>query len=109
MKNYGLLYSEPTQRDARLAPAFDIVNTTAYIPEDVLALDLAGNKSLFASRQGLLEFAQTCEVEQPGLRIEKILASLEVVLGRYPQHREQAPHVVSAIQKAAAPFVLTFG
>jgi serine/threonine-protein kinase HipA len=109
LKNYGLLYSEPTQRDAHLAPAYDIVNTTAYIPEDVLALDLAGNKSLFASRQGLLEFAQTCEVEQPGLRIEKILASLEVVLGRYPEHREQAPHVVSAIQKAAAPFVLTFG
>ena len=57
LKNFGLLYSEPTQRDARLAPAYDIVNTTAYIPEDVLALDLVGNKSLFASRQGLLEFA----------------------------------------------------
>ncbi|RON19788.1 type II toxin-antitoxin system HipA family toxin [Pseudomonas frederiksbergensis] len=109
LKNFGLLYSEPTQRDAHLAPAYDIVNTTAYIPEDVLALDLAGNKSMFASRQGLLEFAQTCEVIHPKERIQALLAALEVVLARYPQHREQAPHVVSAIQKAAAPFVLTFG
>jgi len=109
LKNYGLLYSKPTQRDARLAPAYDIVNTTAYIPEDVLALDLAGNKSMFASRQGLLEFAQTCEIEKSELRIQKILAALEAVLERYPQHRESAPHVVSAIQKAALPFMLTFG
>lgn len=109
LKNYGLLYSEPTQRDARLAPAYDIVNTTAYIPEDVLALNLAGNKSMFASRQGLLEFAQTCEVERPKERIQQLLLAVEVVLERYPHHREQAPHVVEAIQRAAAPFTLTFG
>lgn len=104
-----MLYSEPTQRDARLAPAYDIVNTTAYIPEDVLALDLAGNKSMLASRQGLLEFAHTCEIEQPRARIQRLLASVEAVLARYPQYREQAPHVVSAIERAAAPFTLTFG
>lgn len=109
LKNFGLLYSEPTQRDARLAPAYDIVNTTAYIPEDVLALDLVGNKSLFASRQGLLEFALTCEVERPELRIQRLLAAVELVLKRYPEFREQAPHVVKAIQHAAAPFALTFG
>lgn len=109
LKNFGLLYSEPTQRDARLAPAYDIVNTTAYIPEDVLALDLTGNKSMFASRQGLLEFAHTCEIEQPKERIQRLLAALEVVFERYPRHREQAPHVVRAIEQAAAPFFLTFG
>lgn len=109
LKNFGLLYSEPTQRDARLAPAYDIVNTTAYIPEDVLALDLAGNKSMFASRQGLLAFAQTCEVDRPKERIQRMLTALEVVLKRYPQYREQAPHVVGAIEKSAGPFTLTFG
>jgi serine/threonine-protein kinase HipA len=109
LKNFGLLYSEPTQRDAHLAPAFDIVNTTAYIPEDVLALDLAGNKSMFASRQGLLEFARTCEIDQPKERIQLLLASVEAVIERYPQYREQAPHVVNAIEHAAAPFSLTFG
>ncbi|MFL1516808.1 MULTISPECIES: type II toxin-antitoxin system HipA family toxin [Pseudomonas] len=108
LKNFGLLYSEPTQRDARLAPAYDIVNTTAYIPEDVLALDLAGNKSMFASRQGLLEFAQTCDVEHPKERIQRLLTALEKTLGSYPEYREQAPHVVSSIEESAAPFALTF-
>ena len=109
LKNFGLLYSDPTQRDARLSPAYDIVNTTAYIPEDVLALDLAGNKSMFASRQGLLEFAHTCEIEHPRERVQKVLAAVEAVLNRYPQYREQAPHVVTAIERSAAPFSLTFG
>ena len=109
LKNFGLLYSEPTQRDARLAPAYDIVNTTAYIPEDVLALDLAGNKSMFASRQGLLEFAHTCEIEKPSERIQKLLISVEKVLKRHSQYREQAPHVFTAIKQSAAPFALTFG
>ncbi|VVP70823.1 hypothetical protein PS918_01073 [Pseudomonas fluorescens] len=109
LKNFGLLYSQPTRRDARLAPAYDLVNTTAYIPEDVLALDLAGNKSMFASRQGLLEFAQTCEIDRPRERIQTMLAAVEAVIARYPQHREQVPHVISAIEQSAAPFVLTFG
>ncbi|HEF4758871.1 TPA: type II toxin-antitoxin system HipA family toxin [Pseudomonas putida] len=109
LKNFGLLYSDPTQRDARLAPAYDIVNTTGYIPEDVLALDLAGNKSLFASRQGVLEFAQTCDVERPKERIQTLLAAVEVVITRYSHYREEAPHVFRAIEQASAPFVLTFG
>jgi serine/threonine-protein kinase HipA len=109
LKNFGLLYSNPTRRDARLAPAYDIVNTTAYIPEDVLALDLAGNKSLFASRQGLLEFAYTCDVERPQERIQRLLASVEAVLERHPQYREEAPHVMRAIEHSAAPFNLSFG
>ena len=108
LKNFGLLYSDPTRRDARLAPAYDIVNTTAYIPDDVLALDLAGNKSMFASRQGLLEFAQTCDVERPKDRLRKILHALEAVLARYPEQCERAPHIVQAIRRAAAPFMLTF-
>ena len=57
LKNFGLLYSDPTTQDCQLAPAYDIVNTTAYIPEDALALELHGQRSFFASREGLLQFA----------------------------------------------------
>lgn len=109
LKNFGLLYSDPTQRDARLAPAYDIVNTTAYIPEDVLALDLAGNKSLFASRQGLLDFAQVCDVARPEEVIREQLSALERVLARSTELCEQAPHVVAAIRHCAGPFMKTFG
>ncbi|MBH2036048.1 MAG: type II toxin-antitoxin system HipA family toxin [Pseudomonadales bacterium] len=108
LKNFGLLYSDPTQRDARLAPAYDIVNTTAYIPEDVLALDLVGNKSLFASRQGLLDFAKVCDVARPEDVIREQLSALERVLARSTELGEQAPHVVAAIRRCAAPFIQTF-
>jgi serine/threonine-protein kinase HipA len=109
LKNFGLLYSDPTQRDARLAPAYDIVNTTAYIPEDVLALDLVGNKSLFASRQGLLEFAQVCDMAHPEEVIREQLQALERVLARSTELAEQAPRVVAAIRQCAGPFMQTFG
>jgi serine/threonine-protein kinase HipA len=108
LKNFGLLYSDPTQRDARLAPAYDIVNTTAYIPEDVLALDLAGNKSLFASRQGLVDFAKVCDVARPEEVIREQLQALEQVLARSTELCEQAPYVVAAIKRCAEPFIRTF-
>lgn len=109
LKNFGLLYANPALGDARLAPAYDIVNTTAYIPDDVLALDLIGNKSMFASRQGLLEFAQLCAVEQPQEVIRTQLQALEQVLASSGEVTEQAQHVVTAIQKSADPFRQTFG
>lgn len=109
LKNFGLLYSDPTRRDARLAPAYDIVNTTAYIPGDVLALDLVGNKSLFASRQGLLDFAQICDVARPEEIIRGQLSALERVLARSGELAEHAPHVVAAIRHCAEPFMKTFG
>jgi serine/threonine-protein kinase HipA len=109
LKNFGLLYSDPAQRNARLAPAYDIVNTTAYIPEDVLALDLVGNKSLFASRQGLLDFAKVCDVAHPEDVICEQLSALERVLARSTELGEQAPHVVAAIRQCAGPFMKTFG
>lgn len=109
LKNFGLLYSDPTRRDAQLAPAYDIVNTTAYLPEDSLALDLAGNKSLFAARLGLLEFAQSCDIEHPKARICNLLAAVERVLARHRDHCEQAVQVVQAIRSSAAPYLRTFG
>jgi serine/threonine-protein kinase HipA len=108
LKNFGLLYSYPAQRDARLAPVYDVVNTTAYIPEDGLALDLAGNRSFFASHQTLLDFAQTCDIDKPKQRIQNILAALERVLKRNEQYAEYAPAIVDAIQSAADPFRTTF-
>lgn len=109
LKNFGLLYADPAQRDARLAPAYDIVNTTAYLPEDVLALELMGNKSLFASRQGLLDFAEVCDVERPAEVIRAQLEALERILLRATDLCEQAPQIVAAIQRSAAPFMQTFG
>jgi serine/threonine-protein kinase HipA len=105
------LYSDPIKSDARLAPAYDIANTTAYIPEDALALalDLAGNKSFFASRLGILEFARTCEVEKPEERIRALLQTLDVVLKREDDYCRQAPNVAQAIRQSAQSYQRSFG
>jgi serine/threonine-protein kinase HipA len=108
LKNFGLLYSDPTQRDARLAPVYDIVNTTAYIPEDSLALELAGNKSLFAARQSILDFATTCDIEAPKERIQRLLAAVETVILKNTEHVEEAPAIAKAIEDSAELFKTAF-
>ena len=42
-KNFGVVYQEPT-RNVMLAPTFDIITTTAYLPNDAMALTLDGTK-----------------------------------------------------------------
>ncbi|MCY1558938.1 hypothetical protein D9M68_959220 [compost metagenome] len=74
-----------------------------------MALDLAGNKSLFASRQGLLAFAQACDVARPEEVIREQLQALERVLARSTEQGERAPNVVAAIRQCAEPFMKTFG
>ena len=97
LKNFGLLYTDPTTNDCRLAPAFDLVNTTAYIPEDVLALDLCGQKSFFAARRGLLDFAKVCQVADPRDRMQHLIQTAEMVIRREAEVAEAIPHVVAAI------------
>ena len=95
-------------RRRELAPAYDIVNTTAYLPEDSLALELAGNKSLFAARLGILDFAHTCGIDSPHTRIQKLLLSVETVFKRETELCEQVPHVVKAITESAHGFAQVF-
>ena len=86
-----------------------MVATIYFALEDVLALDPAGSKSLFASRQGLLDFARVCDVAQPEDVIRSQLQALEQMLERYTELSERAPNVVAAIRQCAAPFITTFG
>jgi serine/threonine-protein kinase HipA len=43
LKNFGIIYSD-VQGAAQLAPIYDLITTTAYIPTDVMALTLEGSK-----------------------------------------------------------------
>ncbi|PID49201.1 MAG: phosphatidylinositol kinase [Proteobacteria bacterium] len=56
LKNFGVLYDDP-EGEVRLAPAFDIVSTTPYIPNDSLALLFGGSK-FFPQRKGLINFGR---------------------------------------------------
>ncbi len=73
LKNFGLLYSTPQTDDVRLAPLYDVVNTTCYLPKDVLALRMNKAKS-WPTRQTLLEFGRThCKIDHPGRIIDQIV------------------------------------
>lgn len=43
LKNFGVLYDDPTG-EVRLAPAYDLVCTTVYLPRDLPALSVDGDK-----------------------------------------------------------------
>ncbi len=56
-KNFGLLYDSPTGA-AALAPVYDLVTTTAYLPADKMALTLNGTTA-WPSAQKLTQLGQT--------------------------------------------------
>lgn len=57
LKNFGVLYDD-TESTVRLSPAYDLVTTTAYIPDDILALTLGGTKR-WPKTRALVAFART--------------------------------------------------
>lgn len=70
LKNFGIVY-EDVNGASRLAPVYDIVNTTAYIPPDLMALSLEGSKR-WPDRPKLIRLGQVrCGLSMP--RIEAIL------------------------------------
>ncbi|MEX1057587.1 MAG: type II toxin-antitoxin system HipA family toxin [Natronospirillum sp.] len=60
LKNFGLIYENTAS--VRLAPAYDIVSTTAYIKKDIAALTLLGSKKWW-SKEYLIHFGtQACDL-----------------------------------------------
>ena len=108
LKNFGLLYRDPLGGDAALAPAYDIVNTTAYIKEDSLALSLDGSKSLFASRLGILALAKACDVAKPRQRLQKLIAAAQASLRDNAEFASDAPGVFQAIEYSLSLYSQSF-
>lgn len=73
LKNFGLLYSDPTSDDCRLAPIYDVVCTTTYIEKDILALSLVKERA-WPSRAALIRFGrEVCRVAKPDDVIDSII------------------------------------
>lgn len=75
LKNFGILYGDPStaDEDAKLAPVYDLVCTTVYIPKDVLALGLAGSKA-WPDRKTLERFGRdVCMLRNASAIIDEIV------------------------------------
>ena len=57
LKNFGVLYDN-TESTVRLSPIYDLVTTSVYNPQDILALTLAGSKR-WPTNKVLIAFART--------------------------------------------------
>jgi serine/threonine-protein kinase HipA len=57
LKNFAITYSD-VQGQAELAPVYDLITTTAYIPNDTMALTLDGTKK-WPDRRRLIKLGQT--------------------------------------------------
>ena len=57
LKNFAVVYDNP-EGEVSLAPAYDVVSTTPYVPRDTLALTLAESKA-FPERATLKDFGRT--------------------------------------------------
>jgi serine/threonine-protein kinase HipA len=65
LKNFGVVYEE-VKSAAHLAPAYDLVTTTAYIPKDQMALTLNGSTE-WPSGKELVRFAEARSLGSPRL------------------------------------------
>ena len=89
LKNFGILYDD-VQGEARLAPVYDLVTTSVYLPKDSLALTLNGSTK-WPSQKELRKFGETRIGATPA-RVRQILERIHEVIS------ETGPEVQSYIK-----------
>ena len=84
LKNFGVLYADPTAGETKLAPVYDIVSTTAYISRDVPALTIGGTKKWWSRK--ILEKFGVAHCGLAASRISEIISkTAEAVVDVKPE------------------------
>jgi serine/threonine-protein kinase HipA len=92
LKNFGIVYDDMGGRVA-LAPVYDVVTTTAYIPKDVMALTLNGSTH-WPSAQELLAFGTTRQIASPAaikVILERVADALTATMADIRVHMHDHP------------------
>ena len=92
-KNFCLIYDSPETRRGILAPTFDVVTTTVYLPHDAMALTLAGSKK-WPDRKKLLTFA----ADHCGLQTKQANRILEEVNQGVMKARKELVHGIEHLK-----------
>jgi hypothetical protein len=77
LKNFGIFYDD-VQGEARLAPVYDLVTTSVYVPKDSMALTLNGTTK-WASAKELQRLGETRMGGTPS-RVRQILERVEAAV-----------------------------
>lgn len=93
-KNFGVLYPDGAESaDVSIAPIYDIVTTTVYLPNDTLALLLAGSKR-WPKASALANFGRTaCGLSEGTVRalMEQVGDGIATARHELLAHAEQNP------------------
>lgn len=82
LKNFGMIYENPTQEPV-LAPAYDIVCTTAWLPHDLPALPMNGLEE-WPDAKALRDFGKTfCQLDDEA--VTKVFSDTLVALESSPE------------------------
>ena len=82
LKNFGIVYDE-VQGEARLAPVYDLVTTSIYLPKDSMALTLNGTTK-WASTKELQRLGETRMGGSPA-RVREILERINSAIAETSQ------------------------
>jgi serine/threonine-protein kinase HipA len=104
LKNFGITYSD-IQGAAQLAPIYDLITTTAYIPTDIMALSLDGSKK-WPDRRKLVKLGQTRAdlgatlisriFEETADAISDVSSDMKKYFKKRPKHRDVGELMLSA-------------
>lgn len=99
-KNWSLIYPDGIQ--ARLSPAYDLVNTTAYIQPDDLALNLGGTRDFEKlDRQRFRRFARHSGLDE-GHVVEVVDEQVQITVDAWEKQRSELgmpDHVADEINR----------
>lgn len=103
LKNFSFIY--PNGKTPQLAPAYDFVSTIVYIPNDKLALNLAGEKDMYKiSLTAFAKFARTAGVPE-SLVIDTVKETTDSTVKAWHKNKYSYPlpsSVVEAIDRHIA-------
>jgi serine/threonine-protein kinase HipA len=92
LKNFGIVYDD-VQGEARLAPVYDVVTTSVYLPKDSMALTLKGSTK-WASARELQRLGETRLGATPA-RVRKIFErasdAISAISNEFPTYMKQHP------------------
>ncbi len=106
LKNFGVLYDDPDGA-VRLAPVYDVVTTTAYVPADGMALPLDGSTRWPEARR-LRQFGETRGIGSPSAvratleRVADALSEILVEMTAYVRERPQFAEIGGRMRAAWA-------
>lgn len=105
LKNFGLLYAHAQSQEVRLSPAYDIVCTSCYLPDDTLALSLNRHRNLFMARLDLVDFGRSrCRVDDPKSRIARLLTAMEANLYEHAELIRRVPQLSGELARRMQQF-----